>query len=48
MRGWMAGESYKAAVEIDGPMHAGGVGVVKASTSEAFVEGDLVQGMLNL
>ncbi len=45
MRGWMnEGKSYIAPVGIDEVMRAGGVGVVVASKSPAFADGDFVTG----
>ena len=49
MRGWMnEGKSYIAPVGIGDVMRAGGVGVVVASRSPAFGEGDHVSGAMGV
>jgi NADPH-dependent curcumin reductase len=49
MRGWMnEGKSYIAPVEIDAVMRAGGIGKVIVSHNDAFKEGDIVIGGLNV
>ncbi len=49
MRGWMnEGKSYIAPVEIGAVMRAGGIGKVIASHSDAYKEGDVVIGGLNV
>jgi NADPH-dependent curcumin reductase len=49
MRGWMnEGKSYIAPVEIGAVMRAGGIGKVIASHNDAFKEGDVVIGGLDV
>jgi NADPH-dependent curcumin reductase len=49
MRGWMnEGKSYIAPVEIGAVMRAGGIGRVIASHNDAYKEGDVVIGGLNV
>jgi NADPH-dependent curcumin reductase len=49
MRGWMnEGKSYIAPVEIGAVMRAGGIGKVIASHNDAYKEGDIVIGGLDV
>ena len=49
MRGWMnEGKSYIPPVEIGAVMRAGGIGVVVASKTDSFAEGDLVSAGLGV
>jgi NADPH-dependent curcumin reductase len=49
MRGWMnEGKSYIAPVEIGAVMRAGGIGKVVVSHNDAYKEGDVVIGGLNV